>query len=96
MTENHGVPGSNPGPATSKSLANAGFVNRTLIISAAVYHTNTTPGVLKQLVEALEDLFLHAWHDVAVGVVGDFQRGVAEHLGDGADVRGDSWPTGVC
>ena len=39
-------------------------------------------GWLEQLVEALEDLFLHTWHDVAVGVVGDFQRGVAEHLGD--------------
>jgi hypothetical protein len=26
MTENHGVPGSNPGPATSKSPANSGKI----------------------------------------------------------------------
>ena len=53
MTENHGVPGSNPGPATSKSPANTEFVNRALVNLAAIYHTVTTPGVLKQLIEAL-------------------------------------------
>jgi hypothetical protein len=86
MTENHGVPGSNPGPATSKSPANAGFVNRVLIKCAAVYHTVTTPGVLKQLVEALQGLFLHTRNDVAVDVQGYLDGGVAEHPGDGVQV----------
>src|SRR5215204_2533397 len=32
MTENHGVPGSNPGPATSKSPANSGKMEITRIL----------------------------------------------------------------
>jgi hypothetical protein len=52
MTENHGVPGSNPGPATSKSPANSGKTKSFGGVSGALCQWRVNSRIEKRSLQA--------------------------------------------
>ena len=101
MTENHGVPGSNPGPATyifRRFAVNLSFrcevpaMNRSLLLQPYCHQLG------EQFVYLLRGFILHVGQQMRVGIKGDDYVGMSacllNHLGVGAD-REHQGGTGV-
>src|SRR5918995_2603630 len=65
MTENHGVPGSNPGPATQESPANGGKTRGVLAVSPEPFVNGvSTAGSKKASFSTTVVNSMAVWHDV--------------------------------
>src|SRR5215217_7005315 len=80
MTENHGVPGSNPGPATQKSPAKADKHSRPRYRTEAYYTNWYTNALGQHRSQPIHGSFLHVRQHVGVGIHGHPYPRVAHHF----------------